>query len=176
MKKFIAITSLATTLLLSSSFVFAGDHFHHRQADTHQKMAKVTSVQPIYRNNHASHQYQNHSNHRNYNSRTHSLTSTIAGGIIGGVAGHQFGKGSGNTVMTLAGTVLGGSIGHDYHQNNHSSHQDNARHTKHRTSPVAYHVTYRYKGHSYQTKMAQKPGRYIPVNIEVTPARHSYYR
>jgi surface antigen len=37
--------------------------------------------------------------------------SAIAGSVLGGVVGHQFGKGSGRTAMTIIGAVAGGLIG-----------------------------------------------------------------
>jgi len=40
-------------------------------------------------------------------------TYTIAGSILGGVVGHQFGGGTGRHVATAAGSVLGAVIGHD---------------------------------------------------------------
>ena len=42
-----------------------------------------------------------------------SATPTIIGGIIGGLAGHEMGKGRGKDVATVAGVILGGSIGRD---------------------------------------------------------------
>ena len=43
-----------------------------------------------------------------------SYTPIILGGIIGAVAGNQFGSGSGQDWATVAGTTLGASIGNDY--------------------------------------------------------------
>ncbi len=42
----------------------------------------------------------------------HPVLGTLAGGAVGGLAGHQFGKGSGNTAMTAAGAVGGAMVGH----------------------------------------------------------------
>jgi uncharacterized protein YcfJ len=42
----------------------------------------------------------------------HPVLGTLAGGAIGGLAGHQFGKGSGNTAMTAAGAAGGAVAGH----------------------------------------------------------------
>ena len=43
------------------------------------------------------------------------FVATLAqqGGIVGGVIGNQFGKGSGKTILTVAGALLGSSIGSD---------------------------------------------------------------
>jgi surface antigen len=37
--------------------------------------------------------------------------SAIAGSVLGGVVGHQFGKGGGRTAMTIIGAIAGGMIG-----------------------------------------------------------------
>jgi len=38
-------------------------------------------------------------------------THTILGSVLGGAAGHQFGKGDGKRVMTVVGAIVGGMIG-----------------------------------------------------------------
>jgi len=38
-------------------------------------------------------------------------THTIAGSVIGGAIGHQFGKGDGRKAMTIVGAIVGGMIG-----------------------------------------------------------------
>ncbi|HIP94723.1 MAG TPA: glycine zipper 2TM domain-containing protein, partial [Leucothrix sp.] len=38
-------------------------------------------------------------------------THTIAGSVIGGALGHQFGKGDGKKAMTIVGAIVGGMIG-----------------------------------------------------------------
>lgn len=40
-----------------------------------------------------------------------SAVGTVAGAVIGGVVGNQFGKGSGNTAATIGGAILGGIAG-----------------------------------------------------------------
>ncbi len=42
---------------------------------------------------------------------TKEQQSTIIGSVLGGVAGHQFGKGKGKTAMTIIGSIAGGMIG-----------------------------------------------------------------
>ena len=46
---------------------------------------------------------------------------TVAGGVLGGVAGHQFGKGRGKTAMTIAGGVLGAAAGNQLAQSDGQS-------------------------------------------------------
>jgi outer membrane lipoprotein SlyB len=43
---------------------------------------------------------------------------TVAGAVIGGVAGHQVGSGSGNTAATIAGAAGGAYIGHQLEKRN----------------------------------------------------------
>jgi surface antigen len=40
-------------------------------------------------------------------------TGTIAGAVLGGIVGNQFGKGSGKVVATMAGAVVGGIVGNE---------------------------------------------------------------
>ena len=42
----------------------------------------------------------------------------IIGGVAGGIIGHQFGSGSGNTAATIAGAIAGGAIGHQVERTN----------------------------------------------------------
>ena len=42
----------------------------------------------------------------------------IVGGVAGGIIGHQFGSGSGNTAATIAGALAGGAIGHEVQRAN----------------------------------------------------------
>ncbi|HEX5371671.1 MAG TPA: glycine zipper 2TM domain-containing protein [Aquabacterium sp.] len=41
----------------------------------------------------------------------------IAGAVVGGVVGNQFGKGTGNTVTTVGGAVAGGVVGNEIEKN-----------------------------------------------------------
>ncbi|HEY3460348.1 MAG TPA: glycine zipper 2TM domain-containing protein, partial [Casimicrobiaceae bacterium] len=42
----------------------------------------------------------------------------IIGGVAGGIIGHQFGGGTGNTAATIAGALAGGAIGHEVERAN----------------------------------------------------------
>ncbi len=111
-----------------------------------------------------------------------SYTPTILGGIVGGVAGHQFGKGDGNTLMTIAGALLGGSIGHDHARNSrayrHNRGYSTAIETRcstrteyHEEERIdGYRVKYSYAGRVYTTRMSHNPGARVRVNVNVTPA------
>jgi outer membrane lipoprotein SlyB len=42
----------------------------------------------------------------------------VIGGIAGGIIGHQFGAGAGNTAATIGGAVAGGVVGHQIERSN----------------------------------------------------------
>jgi outer membrane lipoprotein SlyB len=44
--------------------------------------------------------------------------STVIGGVVGGILGHQVGGGSGNDVATVAGAVGGAVVGHQVEKKN----------------------------------------------------------
>lgn len=41
------------------------------------------------------------------------VLGTVIGAVVGGLAGHQVGGGSGKTLATVAGAVAGGAVGHE---------------------------------------------------------------
>ena len=102
---------------------------------------------------------------------------TVAGGILGGVLGHQIGAGSGRHVATVAGSVLGAVLGHDLAR---SQAYDQTYTTVERRCQtvndyreqeriVAYRVTYEYHGHTYTRDLERHPGRYLRVRVSVDP-------
>lgn len=176
------IASIASFSLLLSANAMAGEHYY-RHDQGYREQARVVDVDPIYRDVRVS-EPQRECWERSVPSRNdfhrESYTGTIAGGIIGGVLGNQFGGGSGKTVMTVAGTLLGGSIGHDMSRN--GSYQTDYRTVQtcrtteryhHERVIDGYHVTYRYRGDLYSTNMDHRPGKFIPVDVDVRP---SHYR
>jgi outer membrane lipoprotein SlyB len=62
---------------------------------------------------------------------------SVAGAVIGGVAGHQVGSGSGNTAATIAGAAGGAYIGHQLE--------------KRKQAESAYRITVRMENGAYQT-------------------------
>lgn len=62
---------------------------------------------------------------------------SVAGAVIGGVAGHQVGGGSGNTAATIAGAAGGAYIGHQLE--------------KRKQAASAYRITVRMENGDYQT-------------------------
>jgi uncharacterized protein YcfJ len=114
-----------------------------------------------------------------HNSYNHGkYIAPIAGGIVGGVVGNQFGGGHGKTALTVAGTLLGASIGHEYNRS-HYRPRSTVEHVRRcetvdryeqEQQLVGYRVKYRYEGQIYYTETSEHPGKFIPVRVRVTPA------
>ncbi|MDM8349705.1 glycine zipper 2TM domain-containing protein [Pseudomonas sp. sp1636] len=69
---------------------------------------------------------------------------TLAGAVIGGVAGNQVGSGRGNTAATIAGSAGGAYIGHQLEKRNQEV--------------EAYAITIRMDNGAYQTLTLTTPG------------------
>jgi len=100
---------------------------------------------------------------------------TLAGSILGGVVGHQFGGGSGRHVATAAGSVLGAVIGHDIGRGHDRTYTTMERRCqtvndyREQERIVGYRVTYDYDGRTYTADMDRHPGRYVRVRVSVDP-------
>lgn len=163
--------------------------------------ARVTRVEPLYRNVQVSTPvqncwdepvtvYQQHAGHDHggYRGRRgRSYTGPIVGGIVGGLVGNQFGGGDGRTLLTVAGAVLGASVGNDYGNRRHRRHNHAPAHTtsyttterrcstthqvSNRQESDGYLVEYKYRGRTYSTRLDYDPGQRLPVEVQVVPAR-----
>jgi uncharacterized protein YcfJ len=120
-----------------------------------------------------------------HHGRVRTAGPTIAGGLIGGVIGRQFGGGSGRDAMTAVGALVGASMGNQAAIN--EAHAGSTR-VAYEQRPVSvercqtttsfheeeriqgYRVTYVYAGREYQTTTATHPGTSIPVRVTVVPA------
>lgn len=183
MKVNLKMTCLATILTVASASAMAGDRYHqdYRGYDNGDK-ARVTHVEPIYRTVMVTTpERECWEEPRRYDRGHQSYTSTIAGGLIGGVIGNQFGGGSGKTAMTIAGTLLGGSVGRDIGARDHHvdygyEQQCRVVERQHREQRLeGYEVSYRYHGKTYTTFMDHHPGKFIPVDVHVEPRQRRYY-
>lgn len=108
-----------------------------------------------------------------------SHTPTIAGGIIGGVVGNQFGSGRGRDLMTVAGALLGASVSADasrqrqqqvsggYYNVQQHCVIEHVSYAEERLD--GYQVTYRYAGQDFVTQTAVAPGRTMRVRVQVEP-------
>lgn len=105
--------------------------------------------------------------------------ATIAGGIIGGLVGNQFGSGRGRDAATVAGGLLGAAIANDVARSGRRWEDRGYRETVRRcenTTEVryeeridGYHVTYVYNGREYSTRTVEHPGQRIALRVSVTP-------
>jgi len=186
MKALLVTASIISALALSSPAVYAGNK-HHNKHDRHnssfQDTARVTHVEPIYKSIRVATPERecSHRSYRSSNYQQKSYTSTIAGSIVGGVVGNQFGGGSGKKIMTVAGALLGGAVGRDLgYQPSHTSNYNQGEECRvtqryHQEERIdGYYVTYRYQGQSYTTEMDRHPGKRIPIEVSVRPGRNYY--
>jgi len=144
-----------------------------------QDKARVLSSQPLYeivRVNQPEERCWNERVRHRGGSRSDSYTPTIAGAIVGGVVGNQFGKGRGKDVMTVAGALLGGSIGNDMGKKPTHGYVTSERrcelvdHYREHEELVGYDVKYKYKGKVFHTRTDRDPGKFINVHVSVAPA------
>jgi len=114
---------------------------------------------------------------RNYNPGNY--VAPVAGGIVGGVVGNQFGGGHGKTALTVVGTLLGASVGQQLGRSHHGQRArvENVRRCEtvdryeQQQQLSGYRVKYRYEGQTYYTQTTEHPGKFIPVRVQVSPAR-----
>ncbi len=146
---------------------------------------RVLKVDPLYETIRVNHPEQRCWNervrHRSSRGRG-SYTPMIAGAIVGGVVGNQFGKGSGKDAMTVAGALLGGSVGNDMGRSNHRrSYVTNERRCetvdnfREKRELAGYNVKYRYDGKTFWTRTDNRPGRYIDLQVSVVPTGGTDY-
>jgi uncharacterized protein YcfJ len=106
--------------------------------------------------------------------------ATIAGGLIGGLVGNQFGSGRGQDAATVVGGLLGATIANDVARENrrrddYRGYQETIRRCENTTElryeerVEGYHVTYRYQGREYTTRTLEHPGERIALRVSVTP-------
>jgi uncharacterized protein YcfJ len=99
----------------------------------------------------------------------HQIAGTAIGAVVGGLLGNQIGGGSGKKIATVAGAVGGGYAGNKTQE--HLQNKDTYTTTETRCSTVTdtseklvgYDVKYELDGKVNQVRMAQDPGRQIPV-------------
>jgi uncharacterized protein YcfJ len=107
---------------------------------------------------------------------------TIAGGVIGGAIGRQFGSGSGRDAMTLIGTLAGAAVANQRAVRNQAYRATETRavevdrcelvterYTEERID--GYRVTYQYQGRRYTMHTHEHPGERVRLQVSVRPAR-----
>lgn len=107
-----------------------------------------------------------------------SYGGTVLGTIVGGAIGSRFGGGDGRIAATAIGAGVGAVIG------NNSDRQQAAPAVASQAVPVrechtettyelhtrGYLVNYEFLGRNYSTTLPTDPGRWLRVNVSVTPA------
>ena len=171
------ITSFLAIGLVSSGAIHAGDDYDPSYVDT----AKVISVKPVYRLVEVSVPYEDCWREKlagsSYGYRAgDSYVAPIAGAIVGGVIGNQFGGGSGKDALTVGGALLGAAIGNDVRKTprRHTGRRYEQRcetryETDTREELSGYKVKYRYNGEVFQTRMPYDPGDTIRLRVSITP-------
>jgi uncharacterized protein YcfJ len=108
-------------------------------------------------------------------------TAPVLGAIIGGAVGNAVGRNKSNKrVGAVAGAALGGSIGYDMSWRSAARHGEAVHYRTERVCSVVthyqevarvdgYHVTYRYRGDTYTTRMPYDPGKQLRVRVHVEP-------
>jgi uncharacterized protein YcfJ len=171
-----ATTLMAMSLLAATNMAAADNSFYDR--------ARVLESKPVYetvRVNHPEERCWNEQVYHRGRGSSDSYTPTIAGAILGGVVGNQFGKGSGKDAMTVAGALLGGSIGNDVGSTPRRGYTTTERrcemvdHFSDQDELVGYRVKYRYNDKVFWTRTKSDPGRYIRVQVSVAPAEGGGY-
>lgn len=173
---------VAATALLTMSVAAEAQNLGRSSVPVYD-YAKVVSSQPIFRYVTVKTPIRNCWQETEYYStyRPRNVSgSTVAGAIIGGVIGHQFGSGHGRDAATIAGSLIGAAVGSGtaYARGSYGT----ARYSR----PVercatryqdrqerridGYNVTYRYRGQTYATRMPYDPGKKIKVRIDIRPA------
>lgn len=149
------------------------DRRDDRDYDRHEDRARVLDSHPVYGEagehqecwNDQTHAYERH----------HIGAGTVIGAIAGGVIGHQFGSGTGNTAATAAGAIGGGVVGNRIDRNRAENDQPGERcrtvrdESDNSRDVMGYDVRYRYRGREYDTRLDHDPGRYLVVGQDTRP-------
>lgn len=171
--------SILSGLLLAASMTAQAGH-----PERYQDMAKVINVEPIYHTVEITrperHCWDEPVEH--YHANRGTYTGTVLGGIIGGVVANSISHGSrrGRDAATVAGALLGSAIGHDasrqknggYYTTSTERRCEVTHETTYEEELVGYDVTYRYHGRLFTTRTQERPGKRIPVMVDVRPERH----
>jgi len=185
-------TTIAVIVLIFANAAGAANNGHgykkHNYKPRHDlyEYARVTNVQPIYREVEVSRPVRECWQDTEYYTVDRPVpgsgASTLVGAIVGGVIGHQFGSGRGNDAATVAGSIIGAAVGNDAAKRRYgASHSTTeysrpvqrceTRMTSRREERIdGYRVVYKYHGQKYETRMPYDPGREIRVRVDIRPA------
>lgn len=155
------------------------------QAFAVETTADVVRVEPMYQRMEVPHQ-RCHTEQVTQQVQTNqgrsngNVAGSVLGGLAGALIGAQIGDGSGKKAAIAAGAIGGTMLGSDMTKDSNSGGYTTQTVPVERCSTVietqesvsGYRVTYRYAGIEYTTTMQEKPGRRIPVDVQVTPRQY----
>lgn len=189
--KTIATTALVTALALAG----IGTADAQRFVETRYDRARVVDVDEVYdrgpgrvyqqcwnqRTGRYDGGYYRDDRGRLYREKDDGTAGAVIGALVGGALGNQVGDGSGRTAATIAGAVIGSRVGKDIDERdgNYYRYRDTSGietrcrtvQTAGRTRSRGYEVTYTYAGRHYDTYLPFRPGRSIPVEVDVRHGR-----
>ncbi len=195
----IALTILAVSIAAATSSAVAQGQYSDRQQghdNVRADYARVTNVERVggqystrltqecwnERTSRNESGYYRDNSGRLYRGDHNSKAGTVIGAIIGGALGNQVGSGDGRKAATIAGAVIGGAVGSKHNQRDQYDGYDyysgdggvelRCRTVNEPTGSYGrrgYVVTYDYAGQSYRAFSTIRPGRTIPVIVDVRP-------
>lgn len=178
MKTKTAVAALGLCVFLTSMSAVAGKRFYDK--------AKVVSATPIYETVQVSYPeeqcWKERVRHQGWGHEG-SYTPVIAGAIVGGVVGNQFGGGRGRDALTVAGALLGASVGNDLATRGRRGGYvrverrcETVERYEEEEVLAGYRVKYRYHGKVFTTRTDTHPGKRIKVRVGVEPAPKYAYK
>lgn len=176
MKKIILIPLLVS---LVSSPLYAGYARHNQgEKEIFYDKARVTNVKPIVEIVEVPVEDRECWTEEVSGARTRSSSGAgmVVGTIIGGVLGHQVGRGDGKKVATVAGTIIGAAVGNEMgKKHRHQPYSHTEQHCRvseeyyEEERVRGYQVTYRYRGEIFTTEMDRDPGKFVRLRVKLTP-------
>ncbi|MGD8566801.1 MAG: glycine zipper 2TM domain-containing protein [Gammaproteobacteria bacterium] len=151
---------------------------HHHNRRHHDAYARVVHVKPIYKRVRVAVPEQ-HCRHREVRKpvvrhiHRHDGGDIVAGGIIGGIIGHELGRGRDQGLATVTGALIGSAIAHEANSQYYTTGEYRVEHNRHCRTEMRYHterrligyrVKYRYRGDIYVTRMDYHPGKRIRID------------
>lgn len=167
------LTSILALAILALSANFAQAHHQDKKGN----YGRVIDVKPVYRTYTAPREHKSCIESDYSIPRHNSYGATILGAVIGGALGHTIGDAHGDPgAAAIAGGLIGASFGHSVDRRDRYARQvrvtgpcrsDHRRETVREL--VEYKVTYRYNGETYKARMDHDPGRWVKLNVNVSP-------
>ena len=167
-KRTIAVLATAATLLGASAGANAAVYDYAKVVSSTPVVRYVNIKTPVRECWQETHYY------TAYEPRHKKPGRTLAGAVIGGVVGHQFGSGRGNDAATIAGSMLGAAIARGPIERVEYARPVERCETRYRNQREqridGYDVVYKYHGQKYSTRMPYDPGKRIKIRVDIRPA------